>query len=162
MNPAQKNNRITLDRAFSMSAAELATIPPDQVKALMEDAEAMKNAAKRATDFIHTMMERRYAEKAKEKRREKDTDTGTVRLTDGDFTIITDLPKKVTWDDDGLRQVEKQLADMGEPIEDYIRIKREVPEGNYKGWPAGLQKMFAPYRTVAGGKATYKMEPRKA
>ena len=42
-----------------------------------------------------------------------------------------------------------------------IKIKREVSESSYKAWPASLQKLFTPHRTVSGGKATYKMEAKK-
>lgn len=156
-----KPNRVTIDEASKMSASQLAFIPVDQAKALTDDADAIKEQAKIASDTVHRMMEAKYADAAKQARRERNADTGTVRIEDGEFVVITDLPKRVSWDEDGLQQVERQLADMGEPVEEYIKIKREVPESKYKGWPSGLQKMFAPYRTVTAGKATYKMELRK-
>ena len=160
-NEATNTNRVTLEQALAMPVSELATIPADQIKALMDDVAIIKAAAAKSSDMMHSVMEARYAEKATITRRAKGNDTGTVRLEDDGYTIITDLPKKVTWDDDGLKQVENQLAAMGEPVTDYIKIKREVSESSYKAWPASLQKLFTPHRTVSGGKATYKMEAKK-
>lgn len=154
-------NRVTLAQATEMPLTEVANLPIEQIALLLEDVAELKSHAKRADDHIYNAMRLRFADGAAEARRAKGTDTGTVRLTDGNYTVIADLPKKILWDQDGLRQVERQLAEMGEPIGDYISIKRDVSERAYGAWPASLRKMFEPFRTVDVGKPTFKLEQRK-
>ena len=49
---------------------------------------------------------------------------------------------------------------MGEPIAEYIKLKRDVSELAYRGWPSSLKKLFDPHRTLGVGKPTYKMAPK--
>jgi hypothetical protein len=155
------SNRVTLAQAREMPAEEVAALPIEQIALLLEDVAELKATAKRSDDHLHAAMRVRFADKAAEVRKEKGTDTGTVRLKDGEYTVLADLPKKVVWDQDGLGQVERQLSDMGEPIADYISVKREVSERSYGAWPASLRKMFDPHRTLDVGKPTFKLELKK-
>lgn len=154
-------NRVTLAQATEMPASEVAALPIEQIALLLEDVAELKSHAKRADDHLYNAMRLRFADSAAEARRSKGTDTGTVRINDGDYVIVADLPKKIFWDQTGLGQVESQLAQMGEPPADYISIKRDVSERAYSAWPASLRKMFDPFRTVDVGKPTFKLEARK-
>jgi hypothetical protein len=151
------SNRVTLAQISEMSVEELSKLDPELIAFLLEEVAALKAQAKSADDLIHSALNLRYAEKAAETRKAKNTDTGTVRFQDGECTIVADLPKKIDWDQSGLAQVEKTLADMGEPVAEYIKLKRDVSENAYKGWPSSLKKMFDAYRTVGAGKPTYKI-----
>lgn len=154
-------NAVTLDQALGLSVKELAKFPIDQIQLLLEDVAALKLHAKRVDDHMFAVLTERYSEQASKARAAKGSDTGTVRLQDGEFVIVADLPKKVSWDGDGLAQVASQLTEMGEPIGDYIITKRDVSERAFDGWPTSLKKLFLPYRTVSVGKAGFKIERKK-
>lgn len=156
-----RTNRVTLDQALGLPVKELSTLPIDQIHLLLEDVAALKLHAKRVDDHLYAVLTARYSEQADNARAAKGSDTGTIRLTDGDFVVVADLPKKVTYDQGGLQQVEKTLSDMGEPPGDYIQIKRDVSERAFDGWPTSLKKLFLPYRTVGSGKAGFKIERKK-
>lgn len=154
------SNRITLAQACEMATAALAKLEPELLALLLEDVAALKASAKKADDAIYAALHHRYGDEAATKRREKNVDTGTIRIDDAGFVISADLPKRVEWDQEGLAKVEKTLAEMGEPIAEYIKLKRDVSELAYRGWPSSLKKLFDPYRTLGVGKPTYKMAPK--
>ena len=128
------NNRPTLAQAVKMPVTEVSSLPIDVLAILLEDVALAKAETKVADDHLFSAMRLRFADAAAEARKAKGIDTGTVRLTDGDFVIVEDLPKKVSYDQDGLRQVEAELATMGEPVTDYISIKRDVSERAFGAW----------------------------
>jgi hypothetical protein len=67
--------------------------------------------------------------------------------------VRVEVPKQVEWSQDGLRQIARTIRQqMGESPEDYIEYKLFVPENRYKAWPATIQAMFLPARTVSPGK----------
>lgn len=154
------SNRVTLEQALEMSIKEVSMLPISQIALLTEDVAELKANAKKADDFIFAALTERFAEAAAQKRKAKRSDTGTVRFDDGEYTVVADLPKRVTYDQSGLSQVENTLTAMGEPISDYIQIKRDVSERAFEGWPNSLKKLFLPYRTVGVGKAGYKLVKR--
>jgi hypothetical protein len=155
-------NRCTLAQALEMSVTEVATLPIDQIVLLVEEVAALKAHAKRADERIFAVLQERFQERANETRKDKGLDTGTVRFQDDEFTVVADLPKLVDWDQDGLAKVEEHLKNMGEPVTDYIKVKRHVLESAFKGWPSSLKKLFEGHRTVSTGKPTYKFEKRDA
>ena len=158
---AMSNNRVTLAQSVEMSVREVASLPIDQIAALLEDVAELKASARIADDHLFAAMSLRFSDKAADARKAKGVDTGTVRLNDGEFVVISDLPKKPSWSQAGLREVQTTLAAMGEPIEDYISVKLDVAEKSYTAWPASLRKLFDPHRTVSAGKASFKIEKRK-
>lgn len=155
------SNRVTLEQLGRMGAEEFCELPIDQVAMLLEDVAELTANAKAAGEKIAYLLDRRYGETAARLRLAERKDTGTVRLRDGEFTIIADLPKRVEWDADGLVSVEAALHAQGEPVDEYIKIRRTVAESAYNSWPSSLKEMFAPHRTVGAGKPTYKVERAK-
>jgi hypothetical protein len=151
------SNRVSLAQALNMSVSELAELDAGQLELLLEDVAALKAQAKRADEHIYAALNSKYAHDAAIMRQSKNVDTGTVRVPDGDYVIVADLPKKVEWDQVGLSLVEKELIALGEPVDEYIKMKRDVSETAYKSWPSSLKKLFDPHRTVSNGKATYKI-----
>lgn len=155
------SNRVTLAQAIEMSVSEVSALPIGQIALLLEDVAELKSSAKRADDHMFAAMSLRFGKPADNARKIKGVDTGTIRVTEGEFTIVADLPKKVTWSQSGLRAVEAEIIAMNEPVEDYISVKRDVSERSFEGWPNSLKKMFEPHRTVAVGKAGFKIEAKK-
>lgn len=154
-------NRATLAQLRDMTPEQVNALPLDQIAALLEDVADAKANAKRLDDKLTATMHARFAERAGELRRASGKDTGRVSIRDGELIIKADLPKKVEWDEDGLAAAERQLADMGEPVGEYIRVKRIVMEGAYEKWPSSLRAIFTPARTVGVGRPTFAIERAK-
>ena len=157
----QMSNRVTLEQAAKMSVKEVANLPIDMLALLQEDVAQLKASTKAVDDHLFAAMSLRFSDRAAEVRKAKGTDTGTVRLTDGDFVVVADLPKKITWSQSGLESVEADIIAMNEPVSDYISVKRDVSERAYEGWPSSLKKLFEPHRTVGVGKGGFKVEVKK-
>ena len=96
---------------------------------------------------------------AAEARRACGKDTGTVRLVDGDYTIVADLPKRVDWDQGKLAQLARNIAESGEDPAEFIDTRLSVSERKYTALPAAWRREFEPARTVGFGKASFKLEP---
>lgn len=96
-------------------------------------------------------LEVRYATRAAEARRACGKDTGTVRLADGDYTVVADLPKRVDWDQEALAQIARNIADSGEDPAEFIDTKLTVSERKYGALPEAWRKGFEPARTVKVG-----------
>ena len=95
-----------------------------------------------------------YLEHALEK------DTGTVRFEDNGFVVVADLPKRVKWDQQRLKEVVELIrSGWGEDPADYVKIKFEVSERAYEAWPARLKELFAGARTVETGRPSYDLLP---
>ena len=153
-------NSVTLDQAIGLPASELAALDVELIAGLLEELGDAQAYAKRAAEKLHEACTLKFAADAGKQREREGKDTGTVRLYRGDFTVIADLPKAVAWDEPALERIERDLIDAGEEPTEYIKVKRVVSEAAFTRWPASLQRMFNPARTVGVGRATYKIEKR--
>ena len=97
-------NRPRLGDLPTMPIGEIAALPADLLAVLQEEAEDAAKAARSLADWLNGAIALRYADRAAAARRAEGKDTGTVRLDDGEVTVIADLPKKVEWDQAALRQ----------------------------------------------------------
>jgi len=156
------SNRTTLAELREMTVDQAQALPVDHLAMLLEDVAYLKADAKWLDDVLNDALARRYSPAAADIRKAEGKDTGTVSITEDEFVIRADLPKKVEWDDDILANVETKLRDMGEDPTEYIVVKRTVKESAYNGWPSSLRSMFEPARTVSTGKPTFKVERAKA
>lgn len=156
------SNRVTLEHLVEMDSEAFNALPADQIELLFEDVASLKARAKQMDDRLFYLVDKRFAGAAAELRRAEGKDTGTVRVPFDHLVLVADLPKKVEWDEDGLINVEFALHAQGEPVDDYIKIRRTVAESAFTAWPSSLQSMFLPHRTVGTGKPTYKIEKAKA
>ena len=149
------NNRARLEDIGAMPVGEIAQLPAEQLALLQDDATVALDAARRVKDWLEGAIALRYAERAQAARRAEGKDTGTVRLEDGDVTIVAELPKKVDWDQVQLAALVERIRAGGEDPAEYIEITFKVPERNYNAWPEPIRQTFAPARTVRTGKATF-------
>lgn len=152
------NNRVTLAQLNNMCSDQVNTLSFEQVAMLLEDVVDLKAETDRAAELLHATMCHRFLSTAAALRCSAGKDTGTVSLLNGAFVIRADLPKKVEWNEAELIRIEANLASIGEPTEDYIKVKRTVAEGAYAKWPSSLRATFEPARTVSAGKPTFKVD----
>ena len=144
-------NTPSVDDMLNMPTGDLAQMPVEMLAALQAELDHATKTLKSATARLNTALEVRYATRAAEARRACGKDTGTVRLGDGDYTVVADLPKRVDWDQEKLAQIARNIADSGEDPAEFIDTKLTVPERKYNALPDAWRDGFEPARSVKVG-----------
>ena len=148
-----------IDELINLPAGELAEVPVELLAELQGALDHAARQLKAASARFHSALELRYAARAAEARREAGKDTGTVRLVDGAFTVIADLPKRVEWDQERLAQIAASIAAAGEDPAEFIDTALKVSERKYAALPEAWRKGFEPARTVKTGALKVVLEP---
>ena len=144
-------NTPSVDDMLNMPTGDLAQMPVELLAALQAELDHASKQLKAATARFNAALEVRYATRAAEARRACGKDTGTVRIADGDFTVVADLPKRVEWDQEKLAQIARNIGDSGEDPTEFIDTKLTVSERKYNALPGAWRDGFAPARTVKVG-----------
>ena len=144
-------NTPSVDDMLNMPTGELAQMPVDLLAALQAELDHAGKQLKAATARFNTALEVRYATRAAEARRACGKDAGTVRLADGDYIVVADLPKRVDWDQEKLVKIAANIAGSGEDPAEFIDTKLTVSERKYGALPEAWRKGFEPARTVKVG-----------
>ncbi len=155
------DNAPTPDDLPSMRPQEIADLPVELLAILQRDLDARMKHAKAAKARLDAALTIRYATRAAAARRACGKDTGTVRLVDGDFTVVADLPKRVDWDQEMLAATVERIRLSGDDPAQYVDIAIKVPERKYGAWPEAIRAVFEPARTVGSGKPSFQLEPEK-
>jgi hypothetical protein len=152
-------NTPTVDDLPDLAVQDIAALPVDLLALLQGDLDARLQRDKAAKARFDAALTARYGDQAAEERRAAGKDTGTVRLDDGDFTVIADLPKRVDWDQQRLAAMVARMRAAGEDPTQYVDITIKVPERKYTAWPDAIREGFAPARTVGSGKPAFRLAP---
>ena len=152
-------NTPSVDVMLNMPTGDLAQMPVELLAALQGELDHASRQLKSATARFSTALEVRYATRAAEARRACGKDTGTVRLADGDFTVVADLPKRVDWDQETLAAMVARIRAAGDNPAQYVDITIKVPERKYTAWPDAIREGFEPARTVRTGALKVTLEP---
>jgi hypothetical protein len=155
-------NTPSINDMLNMPTGDLAQMPVELLAALQAELDHAGKQLKAATTRFNAALEVRYATRAAEARRACGKDTGTVRLVDGDYTVVADLPKRVDWDQEKLAQIARNIADSGEDPTDFIDTKLTVSERKYGALPEAWRRGFEPARTVKTGTLKVTLEPAEA
>lgn len=156
------SNRVTLAQLREMAPNEVEWLPLDQIAMLQGDIAELKSDAKFFDEKINSALLARTEEDRRQALKAKGSDTGTVTLPFGPYAVRVDVPKRVEWDQAELAKAVARLADLEEDPTEYVKIKYEVSETNYKAWTAKVKGIFDPARTVKHGKITAYVEKTKA
>jgi hypothetical protein len=154
-------NRHRLGDLPTMPIGEIAALPADLLAVLQEEAEDAAKAARSLADWLNGAIGLRYADRAAAARRAEGKDTGTVRLDDGEVTVIADLPKKVAWDQAALGGMVARIRAAGDDPSEYVETSYRISERKYAAWPASIREGFDAARTVKPGKPTFKLSLRE-
>lgn len=154
-------NTPSIDQLINLPAGEIAQLPVELLAALQREIDAAAKQMKAVTARLSTALEVRYAARAAEARRACGKDTGTVRLVDGDFTVVADLPKRVEWDQAKLAAMVERIRAAGEDPAEYVEISFKVPERAYSAWPEAIRQGFEPARTVKTGTLKIDLIPQE-
>lgn len=150
-------NRTTLQDFLQMPVGDVVALPAEQLALLQQDIEENLRRAKLAKDWLDGALALKYGERAAALRREAGKDTGTIRLADGDVTVIADLPKKIEWDQAQLTTLVERIRAGGEDPAEYVSTELKVSERAFAAWPESIRQLFAPARTVRTGKPTFRL-----
>jgi len=139
-----------------LSPQEVADLPVELLAILQSEIDARLKLEKAIKARFDGALILRYAARATEERQAARKDTGTVRLEDGDFTVMVDLPKRISWDQSKLSTMADRIRAAGDDPAEYVDVTFKVPERKYTAWPEAIRKGFEPARTVKPG--TLKIE----
>ena len=150
-------NHITLEALARLPIAEIVSLPAAKLARLQKEADEALRNAKLAVAWLDGALLMKYAERAKMARAEAGKDFGTIRFTDGEVTIVAELPKRPDWDQHELSQLVERIKGEGEDPREYIEVSLKVSERKYASWPTRIRKAFEPARTVRAGKETFQL-----
>jgi hypothetical protein len=85
----------------------------------------------------------------------------TVRVEDGEFVIVADLPKRVKWDQSRLAAIVEEIKVASEDPSEYVAVEFKVRERNYAAWPSSIRSAFEPACTVETGKRSAAISARR-
>ena len=151
-------NTPSVDDMLNMQTGELAQMPVELLADLQAELAHATKQLRMASARFNTALEVRYATRAAEARRACGKDTGTVRLADGDYTVVADLPKRVDWDQEKLAAMVARIRAAGDDPAEYVDLVYKVPERKYTALPESWRKGFEPARTVRTGKPKFRFD----
>ena len=155
-------NRITLEQLKDLPPSKIAVLAVDELALLAEELADLKGHVTASEAKFRSGLDVKYGQRAAEARTAAGKDTGVVRVTDGAFVVVAELPKKVTWDQAKLTTAVKTIVEKwrDDPAQ-YVTTEYKISETAYGAWPDVLRKLFELARTVETGKPTYRIEPRQ-
>ena len=154
-------NRPRLGDIRTMPIGLIAELPAPILALLQDEAEEAVKAARHLADWLNGAIALRYGDRAAAARRAEGKDTGTIRLDDGEVTVIADLTKRVDWDQSELATLIAAIrAEDGDPAE-YVDTVFRVPERKYAAWPRHIRTAFERARTVKSGRPSFKLTLRE-
>jgi hypothetical protein len=151
-------NRLMLDAVPTTPIGEIAALPAEQLALLQQEAAEELAKAKRLKDWLDSGIDLKYRDCAAALRHSSGKDTGTVRLEDGDVTVVADLPKRVKWEQARLAEIAERIRAGGDDPAEYVTVEFAVSERAYGAWPHSIRAVFEPARTVETGKPSYRFE----
>jgi len=119
-------NRIPLDDLPTLPIGEIAALAGDQLALLKQDADERLRAAKTLCDWLDGAIALKYGDDAHEARRAEGKDTGTVRLQDGQVTVVAELPKRIDWDQAMLAGLVERIRTDGADPTEYVDVAFSV------------------------------------
>ncbi len=153
-----QENPISLELIHTLPLNEVAALDVGDLKRLHEEAESHLAQAKRVKAFLDGALDHRFGVPVTQLRQEEGKPTGVIRLQDGGFTVVCDLPKKPSWDQEKLAAIAEEIRRDGVDPANYMETIYKVQERRFTAWPPHIQQAFMAARTLKTGKPTYRIE----
>ncbi len=157
----QISNQITISEVPNIPIGKLATLPPDQLLCLQEQAEANLQNAKRLKDWLDSSISMKYRDIASNIRKLDYKDSGTIHFSDGDYKITCVVAKRIEWNQQKLKDVVSVIKEHGDNPAEYVEISYKVPETKYNGWPEHIKNIFKPARIFKLSKESFAITESK-
>jgi hypothetical protein len=122
---------------------------------LSEQVAKLVSHAKELKEKLEDDLSLRFAESVKRNLNNENKDTGTTRFLDGAFQIVAEVPKKVTWDQEKMKEVVKRIPE--DQLKDVVKITYAIEERKYAMLPYEYRKLFCEARTVTPGKTKFQI-----
>ena len=151
----QISNQITISEVPNIPIGTLATLTPDQLLCLQEQAEANLQNAKRLKDWLDSSVSLKYRDIASTIRKLDYKDSGTIHFTDGDYKITCVVAKRIEWNQQKLKDVVSAIKEHGDNPAEYVEISYKVPEAKYNAWPEHIKNIFKPARIFKLSKESF-------
>ena len=148
-------NHITLDALARLPVGDIVALPASELARLQTEADDALRKAKLTVAWLDGALAQKYAERARSARQAADKDFGVSRFSDGEITVVADLPKKVDWDQHELADLVERIKSEGDDPLDYVEVSFRVSERKYASWPKHIRSLFASARTVSPGKESF-------
>lgn len=155
-------NAPSIDELLNLPTGEIAQLPVELLAVLQREIAEAARQMRAVTARFNAALDVRYGSRAAEARRACGKDTGTVRIADGDFTVVADLPKRVDWDQERLAAMVERIRAAGDDPSQYVDVIYKVPERKYAAWPEAIRQGFEPARTVRPGALKVEILPEGA
>lgn len=139
------------DDLLVLTPDQIAEFPVSLLAHLQREVDGSLERAKAMKTRLDGALVLRYADRAAAARAAEGKDTGTVRLDDGGYTVVADLPKRVDWDQAELARMAERIRAAEDDPAEYLEISYRVPERKYTAWPDAIRAVFEPARTVRTG-----------
>ncbi|WP_299473141.1 hypothetical protein [uncultured Paracoccus sp.] len=153
-------NTPSIDEMLNLPTGEIAQLPVELLAAMQHEITEASRQMRAVAARFNAALDVRYAARAAEERQIAGKDTGIVRMDDGDFTVVADLPKRVDWDQESLAIMVERIRAAGDDPAEYVDITFKVPERKYAAWPDAIRQGFEPARTVRPGALKIEFRPQ--
>lgn len=152
----QDNNYPNIEDIPGMQPQDVAELPASVLSDLQNKVLAQSDLLKKQIAALDAGITIKYAARVKSAYLEKGVDTGKAHIVDDGIGIELEIPKSVSWDQDGLRD---ELSKMEpETARHYGKIKFEVPEAKFSSAPPDIKGKLDGLRTVKPGKMKIRFE----
>lgn len=155
-----RENTPRFDDLDRFALGDIAALPPEMLLDLQTTALAETARVKRLRDRLEAGIGQRYEAAVATERAAQGKTSGTVRIEDDGITVISDLPKKVSWDQDRLAAMATRIREAGDDPTQYLEIAYRVPERRFGAWPDAMREGFAAARSETTGKPVFRLETR--
>lgn len=153
------SNRMTLDALVDGKPDQMALLlSAEELAMLSDDLEAEKERVKKYGEAMSAVLTAKYSQKAAD---DREDDYGTARVDDGEFVAVSNVPKKVDWDQKKLAAKVALIRAAGDKPEDYVKIEYSIEEKKWNAWPDTIKAQFLEARSTKPGKETIKLEKKK-
>jgi hypothetical protein len=141
-----------------MQIREIMQMTAAQLMNLVRQADEEFNQAKMTRDWLHGILVEKYKDQSQNVRQQLGKDTGTIRMEEDGVMVVSNLPKKVEWDQKKLAEIIEKLTSEGWNIQQLARQEFKVSERQFNELPSGVRAMFEEARTIKVGKPSIKLE----
>lgn len=146
-------NHTAMGDILTMTPSELENLPVDQLILIQQEIAASAEYLKKVKLVFDGALEGRYEKSIKTAYKNKGEVYGKTSFLDGDAEVEVNTPKKISWDADQMKHIERTIAKQWQSNpEEYIQIKRTVSETAWNSWPSEIKELFADARTEDVGK----------